>query len=250
MSFLLTNQLPLIFGSILLGLLGWLAIARRPAGSRAWKYADFLWIVLGGFGAVAAVVAGLYRADTARVERQIDQAYAASRAFDRDAARFRLSWCESPDAMLAVLCDKADFLSASSALNRDLPLFLDITRAAAPLQSLAIFAGQSGSQDGMAAMADQADTFATAEILAFTARDEATGRAVEALRATGRAPLVAEFQVLAQSYEELIADVMVLKQEWDYLRANTIYLQIQVLALCLIGFAAPFRVGKTLSELA
>lgn len=250
MSFILTNQLPLILGSILLGLVGWATIARRPAGSRAWKYADFLWIVLGGFGAVAAVAAGLYRADTARIERQIDQAYAASRAFDRDAARFRLSWCETPDGTLAVLCDKVDFLSASSALNSDLPLFLDITRAAAPLQSLAIFAGQAGPQDGMAAMADQADAFATDEILAFTARDEATGRAIEILRAGGRAPLAAEFQVLAQSYEELISDVMLLKQEWDYLRANTIYLKIQVLALCLIGFAAPFRVGKTLSELA
>jgi hypothetical protein len=104
-------------------------------------------------------------------------------------------------------------------------------------------------REDMGRMAAQADAFDTAEIVAFAARDEATGRAIETLRATGRAPLAAEFQVLAQSYEELIGDVMILKDEWDYLRANTIYLKIQVLALCLIAFAAPFRVGKTVAEL-
>jgi hypothetical protein len=252
MSYLLVHQLPLILVSFLAGIAGWLAIARRPAASRAWKYADFLWIALGGFGAIAAVIAGLYRADTARVERQIDLAFAASRAFDRDAARFRLSWCETPDATLAVLCDKADFLSASTALNRDLPLFLDITSVVTPLQSLRLFAGRDrpdGKMAGMADLAEQADAFDTVEILSFAPRDEATDSAVKRLRETGRAAVAAEFLVLAQSYEELIGDVISLKKEWDYLRANTVYLKIQVLAFCLIAFAAPFRIGKTISEL-
>ena len=245
MSFLLDSQLLIILGAVAAGTLGWLFILTKPAGHRAWRVADFIWVVLGGFGVVAAVMAGLYRADTARIERQIDLAYAASRAFDRDAARFRLAWCEAPDTLLVPLCDKADYLSASTALNRDLPLFLDITRMAAPLQRLALFGGAGE----MAGMTEEADAFNTQEILAFTARDEATGAAVAALRANGRAPVAAEFQVLAMSYEELITDVVTLKKEWDYLRSRAIFLKIQVLALALVAFAAPFRVGKSLSEI-
>jgi hypothetical protein len=248
MSFLLENQLVLILSAFAAGIAGWLTILGRPAASRAWKLADLVWVVLGGFGAVAAIMAGLYRADTGRIERQIDLAFASSRAFDRDAARFRLTWCAAPEGPVAVLCDKADYLSASTALNRDLPLFLDITRHAAPLQRLRLFGAPPGT-GGMAAMAGQADQFDMAEIVAFQARDPGTNGAIEALRADGRAGVAAEFQVLAQAYEELIADVQLLKQEWDYLRANAIYLKIQVFALCLVAFAAPFRLGKSLADL-
>jgi len=55
--------------------------------------------------------------------------------------------------------------------------------------------------------------------------------------------------ILAQAYEDLIAQVQRLKQEWDYLQDNAYILVLQLFALCLVGFAAPFRLGKSVVEL-
>ena len=90
MTFVTENQLPLLILFFVLGLVGTGFLFRKPAGHRAWKLADLVWVVLGGIGALVAVLAGLYTADSSRLDRQIDVAYAASSAFDRDAARFRL----------------------------------------------------------------------------------------------------------------------------------------------------------------
>ncbi len=247
MRFLLSHQLSFILAAFVAGLIGWSFILTRPAGHRSWKIADFLWVVLGGFGAVAAVIAGLYRADNSRIGRQIDVAYASLRAFDRDAARFRLARCEGAAGDLAVLCDKVEFLSASTAKNRELPLFLDVTQAATPLQGLRLFATGPGGGD-MAMMADMASDFDAGKVLAFPPVDSATMAALPAVGAADPES-AADFQVLAMSYSELIAEVGELKKEWDYLRAHEIFLALQVAALCLVAFAAPFRIGKSLAEL-
>lgn len=252
MSFFLENQLGLILSAFLAGTVGWLCILTRPARSRAWKLADFLWVVLGGFGAVAAVMAGLYRADTSRVDRQIDLAYASLRAFDRDAARFRLTWCDEVSGALLVLCEKVEFLSASTAQNGQLPLFIDVTRAATPLQSLRLFSGRGwgDANADMMAMADQASGFDDAMVLAFQTMDAPTVAALTSVAAApGGRPQAADYRVLAMGYDELTQSVRQLKAEWDYLRANRIFLVIQVLALCLVAFAAPFRIGKSLADL-
>ena len=65
----------------LAGLVGTAFLFRKPAGHRAWKLADLVWVVLGGFGALVAVISGIYAADSSKLERQIDIAYAATAAF-------------------------------------------------------------------------------------------------------------------------------------------------------------------------
>jgi len=253
MSFLIEYQFPLIFGCFLAGLIGWLFVLARPAASRAWKLADLVWVGLGGFGVLAAVVAGVYRADTGRIERQIDLGYAALSAFDHDASRFRLRYCEgdaAPDAR--VLCDKIEFLHASTAANRTLPIFLESTRVTAPLQALRLFAGSApADMQGMshAAMMAAAQGF-NPDVLAFQATDAGTAGALARLTARpDQRSLTADFQVLAGTYDELIAQVRSVKVEWDYLQAHTLFLAVQIFALCLVAFAAPFRLGKSLAEL-
>ncbi len=140
MSFVVAHQLALIAGFFAVGTLGAFFLFRRGAGPKAWKLADLVWVVLGGVGAFAAVLAGVYKTDSSRIDRQIDIAYAATRAFDRDAARFRLHYCEAAtDPAVRTLCDKVEFLSASTAGNAELPLFLEVTRISAPLQGLTLF---------------------------------------------------------------------------------------------------------------
>ncbi len=253
MSVLIQNQFALILGSFLAGVLGWLMIVRRPAKSRAWKLADFVWVGLGGFGAVVALVAGVYRADTSRVARQIDLSYAAMREFDRDAARFRLRYCEGGKVTaVGVLCDKVEFLSASTAINRELPIFLEVTRRATPLQNLRLFAPRPAPHDqdmGFDTMMEKANAF-DPEVLTFNAFDESTMVANAVLRQSPEhVAVAADFQVLAATYDELIGQVGALKDEWSYLRNHAQFLALQVLALCLVAFAAPFRLGKSLAEL-
>lgn len=249
MGFIADNQLPLLVMFFFAGLIGTAFLFRKPAGHRAWKLADLVWVVLGGFGALVAVISGIYAADSSKLERQIDIAYAATAAFDRDAARFRLRFCDPAyDADIAVLCDKVEFLSASTAGNAELPLFIAVTEEVAPLQGLSFLFGSHAENDEMKHMQAQASAFDPAAFLVFTALDAPTQAAVDSLRR--KVPAIAgDFLILARAYDDLIAHITKLKQEWDFLQANTHILILQTLALCLVSFAAPFRLGKSIVEL-
>ena len=245
MEIVTANQFPILLAFFFAGVIGTALIFRKPAHSRAWKLADLVWVVLGAFGAIAAVLAGVYKADSSRIERQIEIAYAATAAFDRDAARFRLRNCEGqPTANILILCEKVEFLSASTATNSELPLFIAVTSKAAPLQGLNFF----GQKDDMHDMMDAADTFDPAAFLAFETDDDATRAATRALRAT-QPEIAADFQILGRAYTDLIDEVAQLKTEWEVLQANSGILFFQIIALCLVAFAAPFRLGKSLAEL-
>ncbi len=249
-DFINSYQIPLLFAFFGTGILGTITCFRQPAGSRAWKLADLVWVVLGGFGALAAVMAGIYREDSSRIERQIDIAYAASHEFDGDAARFRLRYClkpASPDIL--TLCEKVEFLSASTAENSGLPLFLTVTGAAAPLQGLHYIVGMPKDDDmSLDAMMHSADNFDPAEFLAFDPRDTPTRAALANVRSDQPA-IAADYQILANAYDDLITQVGTLKSEWEFLQANSGILLVQIIALCLVAFAAPFRLGKSIVEL-
>ena len=204
--------------------------------------------MLGGFGALTAVIAGVYQSDSSQLARQIDVAYAATAAFDRDAARFRLRYCEhGTGPATEVLCDRAEFLSASTASNADLPLFIAITEAAAPLQTLTFVLGERETDMDLATMKTDADAFDPQQFLSFAALDDSTRTAIEALRRT-RPDVAADYQVLATSYETLISQVSRLKDEWEFLQANAGILLLQIIAIGMVAFAAPFRLGKSLAE--
>lgn len=251
MTFVAENQLPLLIVFFLTGLIGTGFLFRKPAGHRAWKLADLVWVVLGGIGALVAVLAGLYTADSSRLDRQIDVAYAATLAFDRDAARFRLRFCDPAyDPDTAVLCEKVEFLSASTASNADLPLFIAVTNEVAPLQGLHFLFGSNSKDDMDEArdMAAKADAFDIDQFLVFTSLDEVTQAAIDNMRR--KVPAIAgDYLILAQSYDDLIEQVGKLKDEWEYLQSNAHILVLQIIALCLVSFAAPFRLGKSLVEL-
>lgn len=251
MTFVTENQLPLLILFFLAGLVGTGFLFRKPAGHRAWKLADLVWVVLGGVGALVAVLAGLYTTDSSRLDRQIDVAYAATLAFDRDAARFRLRFCDPAyDPDTAVLCDKVEFLSASTASNADLPLFIAVTNEVAPLQGLQFLFGRQTRDDMEEArgMAAKADAFDIEQFLVFTSLDDATRTAIDNMRR--KVPAIAgDYLILAQSYDDLIEQVGKLKDEWEYLQANAHILVLQIIALCLVSFAAPFRLGKSVVEL-
>ncbi len=249
MSFVTTYQLHLLLALFALGALGAGLLFRKPAGHRAWKLADLVWVVLGGIGALVAIIAGLYTSDSSQLARQIDLAYAATADFDRDAARFRLRFCDpAADTHVAALCDKVEFLSASTATNAELPLFIAVTEEVVPLTGLSLLVGDRHERGEMHDMVAKADAFDIERFLVFTSRDATTDAAVTSLRRT--APAIAgDFQILAQSYDKLIDQVGQLQREWEYLQDNAHILILQILALCLVSFAAPFRLGKSVVEL-
>ncbi|UWP89966.1 UPF0449 family protein [Aliiroseovarius crassostreae] len=251
MSFVTTHQLHLLLALFVIGAIGTALLFRKPPGHRAWKLADLVWVVLGGVGALVAIIAGLYTSDSSRLDRQIDLAYAASADFDRDAARFRLRFCDpAMDKNVRVLCDKVEFLSASTAANSDLPLFIAVTEEVAPLTGLSFLTlGRSHpDSNNMRDMVSKADAFDISRFLVFSSLDPTTRAAMTSLRPL--APAIAgDFQILAQSYDRLIEQVGQLQQEWEYLQSNAHILILQILALCLVSFAAPFRLGKSIVEL-
>jgi len=255
MSFVLDNQLLLLILCFAAGCAAVTPMILRPAPPKAWKYADLLWVLLGGLGALAALLAGAHVEDSGRLERQIDLAFATTGAFDRDAARFRLAHCEAahPDSALSApvraLCDKVEFLSASTAENSDLPLFLGVTRTAMPPAGLTLFR-RGGAADDRAPMTEAAAAFDPAMLLVFAALDDATQAALDRLARPGAAPgIAAEFRVIAGTYDALTGQVGDLHAEWKLLQGNAGILTLQVIALCLVAFAAPFRLGRSLVDL-
>ncbi len=245
-EFLQTYQLPLILACFVLGCLGALTLFKRTEDTRAWLMADVIWVALGGIGAVVAIAAGIYQEDSTTLNRQITVAYTTSRAFDADAARFRLRYCaEHNSTDLTKLCEKVEFLSASSAENSALPLFLTITERAAPLEGFSILFGSAREHAEMRQAAANLDM---AEFLAFETRDVPTVMALEAIAST-RPEVAADYRVLALSYDTLIADITALQDAWHRLQSGKALLVLQVLALCLVAFATPFRLGRTIDSL-
>ncbi|WP_412508393.1 hypothetical protein [Roseovarius sp. SYSU LYC5161] len=219
-----------------------------PPGQRIWALADLLWVVFGLFGALGAVVADIYLADSSRIERQIGMTRAATIAFDRDVNAFRLGHCAAPgSAALATLCDKADFLAASTARNAALPLFTEASDNEAALRDLFPFSAPPDTK-AMSEMRAQADALDTRELLAFQPIDSATRPALKTLDT--RAPeVVGQFRILARSYESLVAQTRALQQEWAYIDSRAWLLGLKTLAICLVSFAAPFRLGRTIADL-
>lgn len=239
-------QLPLLIACFMLGSVLTAVLFRLPANERPWRIADLIWVLLGGIGALTALIAGIYAEDSTRLERQVAIAHEASTRFDHDAARFRLTYCENaPQAARAALCEKVEFLSASTAKNTALPLFITATKSAGQLQELPFFIH---AEDNMPEMIEAADTFDPAEFLTFEPLDPATKTALDTVRQTTPA-MAADYRVLALAYDHLISQVARLKTEWEVLRANAHILLLQVIALCLVAFAAPFRLGKSLKDL-
>ncbi|MDH3263256.1 MAG: hypothetical protein OEM24_04595, partial [Paracoccaceae bacterium] len=149
------------------------------------------------------------------------------------------------------LCDRVEFLHASTARARRLPIFLEVSETAEPLRALRLFlSGPENEPEGMAESRAEAEAFDATELLSFAARTEATEAATARL---ARRPLTvgiaAEYQVIAMTYEELIATMERLIAEWRYLQTHSLVLSLQVVALCLIALAAPFRLGKSMADL-
>jgi len=245
---LVQYQFPLIMLAVLVGSVITGICLCKPSGHRIWVLADLIWVVFGLFGALGAVVTQIYAADSSRIERQIDIAHAAITDFDEDVSRFRLRYCDGPrPGELAVLCDKADFLAASTATNVDLPLFIDVAEQALQLRSLNPFS-EPRDTGAMPELRVRADSLDTRELLAFQPLDETTRPALDALQAI--APGIAgEFRILARSYDALIDQIRRLQQEWIFIESRAWLLKVQVLAICLVSFAAPFRLGRAIADL-
>jgi len=261
LNFLLENQFLSILLSTAAGALCTLWLYRVSSGDRAWKIADLVWVFLGGLSALAAIASATYENDRGRFDRQSDVIYATTKGFEVNAARFRLLHCEvdrqgslyRPSTV--DLCEKIEFLSASTARYRNLPLFLTVSEGQGALFSIRRLFGlgdRPSPDDQMSqdAMMKEINSFDAVELLRFSARDEKTDAAVAVLgQSRNNADIAAEYQVLATTYEELIGQLDRLTVEWAYLQDNSAVLLLRVLALCLLGFAAPFRLGKSVVEL-
>ncbi len=245
-DFIHIYQLPLIGLCFGLGSIGAVLLFKYAHRSKAWEVADVIWVALGGIGAVVAIAVGIYQEDSTALNRQVTVAYTASRNFDADAARFRLRYCAKvADKDLATLCEKVEYLSASSAGNTALPLFLSVTERATPLEGFTLLF--TGSRE-RAAMEKAAAELDMAEFLAFDTRDVPTVMALEAIEPY-RPDVAADYRVLALTYDHLINDIEALHSAWMLLQSGRGLLILQIIALCLVAFAAPFRLGRTIDSL-
>ena len=259
MNFLVENQLASIVGCFLLGTFCAVLIYRYAKSSMSWRLADFIWVALGGVGAIAALLSGSYLDEHSRVNRQIDISYATSKSFDAMAERFKLLHCQfdrqGPDLRppTLVLCKKVRDLIASATANQDLPLFLELTTPKTRLAGLDwLYPARSEPVTENAVAQDQMATrvaiFDTATLLTVASDDWPTVRAWNRLNGSANADVAADYQVISETYEDLVATLGRVKAEWDYLQANSVVLLLQVIALCLIAFAAPFRLGKSFND--
>lgn len=258
MNFLVENQLMSIIGSFCLGSIVAAQLYRYAKSSLSWRMADFIWVALGGVGAITALLSGTYLDEHSRVNRQIDISYAISKNFDAMAERFKLLHCQfdrqGPGLRepTLVLCEKLRALTKSAVANQDLPLFLELTTPKIRLAGLNWLYPAQPEADGAAtqeAMADQVASFDTATLLTVASNDWPAAQAWNRLNGSTSSDVAADYQVLSETYEDLVTTLGRVKAEWDYLQANSVVLLLQVMALCLIAFAAPFRLGRSFSDI-
>lgn len=253
---IIANQLAVMLSCFAIGLICMIMVMRRRRDSHWWRIADLVWVALGGLSVVTAVLAGVYADDSAKLERQIDVSFATSRAFDRDAARFRLRYCRgdtgTPDQ---TLCEKIEFLSASTAINADLPLFADVSHSTTPLRSLRLLIGEPPTGDvqtpddmNYAEKLARVESFDPVELLAFEPLDPDTVMALKSVEHVSP-EIAADYRVLALTYSDLIEALQRLKSDWEFLQSNSLFILFQVIALSMIAIATPFRLGKSLVEL-
>ena len=258
MNFFLENQTLSVLGSFVLGSVIAAILYRRAQSSLSWKVADFVWVALGGIGAIAALLSGSYQDERGRVDRQIDISYAITKNFETSTTRFLLLYCDKDRqgpqfrAAVVVACKKTIALSTSAKANSELPLFLDVAQTRPPLSSVGVLFGQNqaGNAGGMtktSAMAMVAG-FDAAELQTIAVIDYPTRTALSTLEASPFVEISIDYQVLAGNYSDLIKQLARVKAEWDYLEENSLVLILQVVALCLIAFAAPFRLGKSIND--
>lgn len=259
MNFLLENQTLSIVGSFLLGSVIAAFIYRRAQSSLSWKVADLVWVALGGVGAIAALLSGSYLDERSRVDRQADISYAITKSFETSANRFLLLYCDKDRqgppfrALVVVVCKKTIALTTSAKSNSKLPLFLDVAQTRSPLSSVGwLLSGQKLAADGdemtkTSAMA-MVESFDVVELQTIAVIDDATRTALSTLEASPYVEISVDYQVLAGTYSDLIKQLGRVKAEWDYLEENSLVLILQVMALCLIAFAAPFRLGKSIND--
>lgn len=125
-----------------------------------------------------------------------------------------------------------------------------MTQEVAPLTGLSFLVADThhSNMSEMQDMVAQADAFDIERFLVFASLDTPTETAIERLRASN--PVIAgDYLILAKSYDGLIDQVGKLRAEWQYLQDNAHILLLQLFALCLVAFAAPFRLGKSIVEL-
>ncbi len=259
MNFFLENRSASIIGSFILGSLITIIIYRRPHSSLSWKIADLVSVLLGGIGAIIAVMAASYHDERGRVERQIDISYAITKSFEITADRFLLLHCDKdrqgPQYRPAtvVVCKKTIALITSAKANSELPLFLDVAQTRPPLTAVGLLlGGQDPSADAPTTSKTSAmamlDGFDVAQLQTIAVIDDATRSALTKLNASPHVGVAVDYQIIAGTYSDLITQLGRVKAEWDYLEENSTVLILQMIALCLIAFAAPFQVGKTIDD--
>lgn len=248
MAYLLDIQLTLFAACFCAGSLGAIFLFRQSRDGRAWKIADLIWVMLGGVGAITAILAGTYLSNSSQLDRQIDLTRLAATTFDRDAGRFRLRYCETaidPDTL--ALCEQVELISATTARNAKLPLFLQRSKTLSgpPTEARAALRHEDFRARQIMKEAEQ---LGLDDVLLIDLNPEKTKQLIASQR-TKSPEISGDFQILNQAYNQLVVQVFALQEEWRRLRDQSAILSLQLLALCLISFAAPFRLGKSIVDL-
>lgn len=154
---------------------------------------------------------------------------------------------------MVVVCKKTIALTTSAKTNSELAFFIDVAQTRPLLSSIGFLLGgrnQATRADGMSKTCAMAmvDGFDVAQLQTIAVIDYATRTALSSFEASPHADISVDYQVLAGTYSNLIKQLGRVKAEWDYLEENSIVLILQVIALCMIAFAAPFRLGTSIND--
>jgi hypothetical protein len=257
------------FGLLCLGIL------LKKRDGHVWKIVDLVWVVFGGGAAISAVIASIYINKDGVLARQVDVLKANMTSISTDARRFNEEHCSETSeiafyaSMVSTLCANNRVMIESITQEEQRPFFSEISDITEELRE---FAGKeistqieplddfldpnttgNNDPDIIKSIFTNADITIVLEGLKLDLLDPLNNSATSAISALRRSGLyfdmTADYTSIAREYQKITQQLANVGTAWELNQQDFQFVVARALAIALVAFAFPLRVGKSIHDL-
>ncbi|MFK7867622.1 MAG: hypothetical protein AB8B58_00125 [Roseobacter sp.] len=275
MIWIIDNQILFLVLAFAIGLILSLFLLNQTHEKKVWRYADLLWIVVGGIGALVAFIVSVFLSNVATTERSIVLVQSSISNAHSDAVAIAAKYCSEaifPRHLpyyaddFALLCDAvggikeqtakdSDAFSLVTLLEEERPnaspfsmdeFHFDPSQAAFDPKKVIEF---SGMTEALSAALERPGDFSSV-FFKFDIDNPAFESArIELIGSGVYTDLALEYGALKSEYERLVLEFDELRIVWNDIVEQRWLLLMRTIALGMLSFSLPLRLGKSVFEI-